>query len=48
MSVLLDTTMAQRPWGLDPLPAPFSSPPGQRIGEVWFTPPAALDALLVK
>ena len=48
MSVLLDTTMAQRPWGLDPLPAPFVSPPGQRIGEVWFTPPAALDALLVK
>lgn len=48
MSVLLDTTMAERPWGLAALPAPFVSPPGQRIGEVWFTPPAALDALLVK
>ena len=48
MSVLLDTTMAQRPWGLEQLPAPFCSPPGERIGEVWFTPPAALDALLVK
>ena len=48
MSVLLDTTMAARPWGLEQLPAPFSSPTGERIGEVWFTPPAALDALLVK
>ena len=48
MSALLDTTMAQRPWGLEHLPAPFVSPPGERIGEVWFTPPAAADALLVK
>lgn len=48
MSVLLETTMAARPWGLDALPAPFVSPPGKRIGEVWFTPPAALNALLVK
>ena len=48
MSVLLETTMAERPWGLEYLPAPFSNAPGERIGEVWFTPPAALDALLVK
>lgn len=48
MSVLLATTLSERPWGVDRLPAPFSGPAGQRIGEVWFTPPAALDALLVK
>ena len=48
MSALLGTTLSERPWGMDRLPAPFHSPAGQRIGEVWFTPPAALDALLVK
>ena len=48
MSVLLGTTLSERPWGVDALPAPFVSPPGKRIGEVWFTPPTALDALLVK
>ena len=48
MSALLDTTLSPRPWGVDALPAPFVSPPGERIGEVWFTPPKALDALLVK
>ena len=48
MSVLLATTLSPRPWGVDVLPAPFVSPPGTRIGEVWFTPPAQLDALLVK
>ena len=48
MSVLLATTLSPRPWGVDALPAPFVSPPGERIGEVWFTPPAQLDALLVK
>ena len=48
MSALLNTTLSPRPWGLDALPAPFVSPPGARIGEVWFTPPAELDALLIK
>ena len=48
MTALLATTLSERPWGVDRLPAPFSSPAGKRIGEVWFTPPAALDALLVK
>ena len=48
MSAKLATTLSPRPWGVDRLPAPFVSPPGERIGEVWFTPPAALDALLVK
>jgi mannose-6-phosphate isomerase len=48
MSVLLATTLSERPWGVDSLPAPFASPLGKRIGEVWFTPPPELDALLVK
>lgn len=48
MSGKLATRLAERPWGVDRLPAPFVTPPGQRIGEVWFTPPAQLDALLVK
>ena len=48
MSALLATILSARPWGIDSLPAPFASPPGERIGEVWFTPPPQLDALLVK
>ena len=48
MSALLATTLSPRPWGVDALPAPFVSPPGERIGEVWFTPPVRLDTLLVK
>lgn len=38
----------EKPWGKDVLPAPFATPAGKRIGEVWFEPPAALDQLLVK
>jgi mannose-6-phosphate isomerase len=48
VSALLPTRMVERPWGRDVLPAPFTASPGQRIGEVWFEPPGALDALLVK
>ncbi len=48
MSARLPTRMVERPWGREDLPAPFVAPPGTRIGEVWFEPPAALDALLVK
>lgn len=48
MSVLLPTRMVPKPWGRVTLPAPFTAPPGETIGEVWFEPPAALDALLVK
>ena len=48
MSALLATTLSPRPWGVDALSAPFVSPPGERIGEVWFTPPQQLDSLLVK
>lgn len=48
MSAVLTQLMVERPWGVEALPAPFTAPPGQRIGEVWFDPPAALDQLLVK
>lgn len=48
MSVLLPTRMVERPWGRERLPAPFVAPRGEKVGEVWFEPPAALDALLVK
>lgn len=48
MSVKLATTLSARPWGVDALPPPFVTPEGERIGEVWFTPPPALDRLLVK
>ena len=48
MSALLPTRMVERPWGRTSLPVPFVAPPGQRIGEVWFEPPTALEQLLVK
>ncbi len=48
MSGLLPIRMVEKPWGKDVLPAPFAAPVGQRIGEVWFEPPAALPGLLVK
>ncbi|WP_296679600.1 class I mannose-6-phosphate isomerase [Novosphingobium sp.] len=44
----LPTRMVEKPWGKDSLPAPFHAPDGQRIGEVWFEPPAQLPDLLVK
>ncbi len=48
MSALLPTRMVAKPWGRDVLPTPFVAPPGERIGEIWFEPPAALATLLVK
>ena len=47
-SPLLPTRSVAKPWGKDVLPAPFRSAPGERIGEIWFEPPPALDQLLVK
>lgn len=44
----LPTTTVEKPWGKDRLPAPFTAPAGQRIGEVWFQPPPELPQLLVK
>ena len=46
--MLLETKTVEKPWGKDLLPAPFETPPGKRIGEIWFEPPAELPALLIK
>lgn len=48
MSRVLPTKAVEKPWGQDRLPPPFSSPPGRRIGEIWFEPPPELPQLLVK
>ena len=45
---LLPTRTVAKPWGCDTLPAPFVAPDGERIGEIWFEPDAALPDLLVK
>jgi mannose-6-phosphate isomerase len=48
MNVCLPIRTVAKPWGRDHLPAPFVAPAGERIGEIWFEPPADLPALLVK
>jgi mannose-6-phosphate isomerase len=46
--MLLETKTVEKPWGKDVLPAPFATPAGKRIGEIWFVPPTDLPQLLVK
>ena len=46
--MILETKTVEKPWGKDLLPAPFETPAGQRIGEIWFVPPEELPQLLVK
>ncbi len=46
--MLLETRTVEKPWGQDVLPAPFETPAGKRIGEIWFEPPQDLPQLLVK
>lgn len=46
--MLLETKTVEKPWGKDLLPAPFETPAGKRIGEIWFVPPTDLPQLLVK
>ena len=46
--MLLPTRTVEKPWGRAILPAPFTSKPGQTIGEIWFEPPPELPQLLVK
>jgi len=46
--MLLPIRLVAKPWGMTELPPPFTAPPGQRIGEIWFEPPAHLPQLLVK
>ena len=48
MPAALPIRMVEKPWGRQTLPPPFTAPAGSRIGEIWFEPPADLDALLVK
>lgn len=48
MSGALPIRQVEKPWGRDVLPAPFVAPAGERIGEIWFEPLAALPDLLVK
>ena len=44
---LLDARIVAKPWGRRDLPPPFANPSAEPIGEIWFEPPPALDALLV-
>lgn len=45
---LLPTRAVAKPWGRDDLPPVFGMPAGEKIGEIWFEPPAELDRLLIK
>ncbi|MCX9145752.1 class I mannose-6-phosphate isomerase [Erythrobacter sp. WG] len=45
---LLATRTVEKVWGRDHLPPPFATPPGKRIGEIWFEPPPELPRVLVK
>lgn len=44
----LPTRMVEKVWGREALPAPFVTPQGQRIGEIWFDPPPEVPQVLVK
>lgn len=48
MSDALATEAVAKVWGREHLPAPFEAPPGERIGEIWFETPPALEGLLAK
>lgn len=48
MTTLLPTRTVAKPWGREHLPAPFTNPSAEKIGEIWFEPPAELPQLLVK
>ena len=44
----LPTRSVAKPWGRTSLPAPFVAPAGERIGEIWFEPPAEAPQVLIK
>ena len=48
MNTLLPVRIVEKPWGRTELPAPFVAPTGERIGEIWFEPPAEFNRLLAK
>ena len=45
---LMQTRAVEKVWGRERLPAPFAAPDDTRIGEIWFEPEPAMEALLVK
>ena len=45
---ILPIKQVEKVWGRDTLPQPFEAPEGERIGEIWFEPPAMLDTILAK
>lgn len=46
--MILPTSIVEKVWGRDQLPAPFVAPNGMRVGEIWFEPPPQMPDLLVK
>ncbi|TIX51000.1 class I mannose-6-phosphate isomerase [Alteraurantiacibacter aquimixticola] len=46
--MILPTRTVDKVWGRELLPAPFTSIPDTKIGEIWFEPPPELPELLVK
>lgn len=44
----LETKSVEKVWGRRHLPAPFSVPGDEPIGEIWFDPPPELAEVLVK
>ena len=45
---ILPQKRVEKVWGRDTLPAPFDHAQDERIGEIWFEPPAGFDLLLAK
>lgn len=45
---LLETRIVAKPWGCVELPAPFTNPGKEAVGEIWFEPPASFAEILVK
>lgn len=45
MSVKLERRYVEKPWGRTQLPPMFDPPPGERIGEIWFTGDPGLPLL---
>ena len=48
MSALLPIHRIEKVWGRETLPAPFTNESGNKVGEIWFDPPAEMPDLLVK
>lgn len=44
----LETKAVEKVWGRRDLPAPFTAPGADPIGEIWFEPPPELSQVLVK